>query len=150
MRIRCRRGRRSICRWSMVSITPCNGSLVSPAQLRAENRAWEVGSWSPAYRIALSRSTAKPLTPSLWPPGEEFGRSRTARRHRATLATAIPETSTELDGRTRARLRCVRGFKCRTETGMGRTIAYPLTSLFGHGEAVYKTIMRESSSVDRP
>lgn len=31
-----------------------------------------------AHRIELSRSTARPFTPRRWPPGEEFGSSRTA------------------------------------------------------------------------
>lgn len=68
------------CQFSTPSLHPhCDGN----PQARGEGRGEQLG----AYKMALSRSTAKPLTPSLWPPGDELGSSSTARTRQHALAT---------------------------------------------------------------
>ena len=107
--------------------------------------------------MALSRSTAKPLTPSLWPPGDELGSSRTLGEmcqlsHLGVETETGHTTSRQVVLRDHLRLwMWMRGFDDDgTETRQtAHTVAYPLTCLLGHGDGRGKAIIRDATATGR-
>lgn len=63
------------------------GVSMGPWGIVAHGGLGEDGS---SHRMALSRSTARPLTPRRWPPGDAFGRSSTAESRRSSGQRCAP------------------------------------------------------------